>query len=221
MSCNIATRPVPGKTHYHAFAKDARHPKQSTGDVTSGLTAKPRGRGTKETKRRSKINFNPKMNDEWLPARIFHAKSETSTACSSRREEAPSYLSPMQQGNMEPPRVGRYGGYEISRLVAPYSKFGSFGHRIIMISCRPPPHWNVERLRTVTRHKNFQHSFVRPRLTARPEMNFIGAEHVLLLAEMGSPARRTMKTILLPSPAGLLASALLAVILAGFASPVY
>src|SRR5216684_1846920 len=116
MSCNIATRPVPGKTHYHAFAKDARHPKQSTGDVTSGLTAKPRGRGTKETKRRSKINFNPKMNDEWLPARIFHAKSETSTTCSSRREEAPSYLSPMQQGNMEPPRVGCYGGYEISRL---------------------------------------------------------------------------------------------------------
>ena len=37
-------------------------------------------------------------------------------ACSSRREEAPSYLSPMQQGNMEPPRVGCYGGYEISRL---------------------------------------------------------------------------------------------------------
>src|SRR5229473_4378608 len=41
-------------------------------------------------------------------------------------------------------------------------------------------------------------------LTRPSELNFIGTEHVLLLADMGSPALRFMKTMLCPSLANIL-----------------
>jgi type 1 glutamine amidotransferase len=50
-------------------------------------------------------------------------------------------------------------------------------------------------------------------------LNFIGPEHVLLLADMGSPALRFMKIMLCLSPAKILAVALLTGFLAGFSLP--
>ncbi len=52
---------------------------------------------------------------EVILARTFHAQIRTPTGCSSRREEAPTSRPPLEQRKLEPPHVGCYDGYKISR----------------------------------------------------------------------------------------------------------